>query len=97
VCLVDLLLGLPWFTTGLTRAFHAISWGQLRTALGYHPPSVLLYGLAIWHLVLACLRLLGWTRGLIRGSNPIPAMFSQIIAVLIAFWIPRLLAMVPGQ
>jgi hypothetical protein len=97
VCLVDMWLGLPCITTGLTRAFHAMSLGQLRPALAYHPLSLLLYMLLGWHLILACLRLLGWRYRLIRmRSDPVPMMIGGTIGLLTACWIPRVLAIVLG-
>lgn len=92
VCLPDMLLGIPCITSGLTRAFHAISLGQLRTALAYHPLSLFLYGVAILHLLLACLRLLGWKARLIRIPDPVPVMVWATVGLLFVFWIPRLLA-----
>jgi hypothetical protein len=98
VCLVDMWLGLPCITTGLTRAFHAISVGQVRTALAYHPLSLLLYGLLVWHLILACLRLLGCRSRLPRmRSDPVPVMIGGTIALLTACWIPRVLAVLLGR
>jgi hypothetical protein len=92
MCLPDMLVGVPCITSGLTRAFHAISLGQLRTALAYHPLSLLLYGVAILHLLLACLRLLGWKARLIRIPNPVPMMVWTTVGLLFVFWIPRVLA-----
>ena len=91
VCLFNLATGLPCMTCGLTRAFHAISHGHLRQALAYHPLSLLLYGLVILHLLLACLRLLGWRFRLIRTLNPVQTMIRGTVGLLFVFWIPRLL------
>ena len=96
VCLPDMLAGIPWITSGLTRGFHAISLGQVRTALAYHPLSPLLYGMAIFHLLLACLRLLGWRTRLLRIPNPVQAMLWGTIGLLFVFWIPRVLAPLLG-
>lgn len=96
MCLPDMLLGIPCITSGLTRAFHAISLGQLRTALAYHPLGLLLYGVAVLHLLLACLRLLGWKARLIRIPNRVPAMVWATIGLLFIFWIPRVLATLPA-
>lgn len=94
MCLPDMLVGVPCITSGLTRAFHAISLGQLRTALAYHPLSLLLYGVAIFHLLVACLRLLGWRSRLLRIPNPVQAMVWGTIGLLLVFWVPRVLTLV---
>ncbi len=91
VCLPDMLLGVPCITTGLSRAFHAISLGQLHLALFYHPLSLFLYGLMVLHILLALLRLLGWKARLIRLPNRVQAMVWGTIGLLIVFWIPRVL------
>lgn len=92
VCLPDMLIGVPCITTGLTRAFHAISLGQLRAALAYHPLSVLLYGVTIFHLLVACLRLLGWRFRLLRIPDPVHVMLWGTFGLLFVFWILRVLA-----
>jgi hypothetical protein len=97
MCLLDMLVGLPCITSGLTRAFHAISWGQLRTGVVHHPLSLLLYGLTVFHLLVACLRLMGWKSRLIRIRNPVQVMVWGTIGVLFVVWIPRVLAMVLTQ
>jgi hypothetical protein len=97
VCLPDLLFGVPCITSGLTRGFHAISLGQLHDALGYHPLSPLLYGVGILHLILACLRLLGWRARLIPKSNRVQVMVWGTISLLFAFWMPRVLVMLLTQ
>lgn len=89
LCLPDMLFGVPCITSGLTRAFHAISLGQFGTALAYHPLSLLLYGIAILHLIVACLRLLGWKTRLIKFPNPVQVMGWGTIGLLVVFWIPR--------
>ncbi|MFN2218082.1 MAG: DUF2752 domain-containing protein [Anaerolineae bacterium] len=94
VCLPDILFGVPCITTGLTRGFHAVSLGQLDTALAYHPLSPFLYGIVIAHLLLACLRLVGWRARLIPISNRVQVMVWGTIGLLFVFWIPRVLAMV---
>ena len=94
MCLPDMLVGVPCITSGLTRAFHAISLGQLRTALAYHPLSLLLYGMTVFHLLVACLRLLGWRSRLLRIPNPVQVMVWGTIGLLFVFWVPRVLAMV---
>jgi hypothetical protein len=94
VCLPDLLFGAPCITSGLTRGFHAISLGQLDTAFAYHPLSPLLYGVAILHLLLASLRLLGWRARLIPMLNRVQTMVWGTIGLLFVFWIPRVWAMV---
>jgi hypothetical protein len=94
VCLPDVLFGVPCITTGLTRGFHAISLGQLDTALAYHLLSPFLYGMVIVHLLLACLRLLGWRARLIPMPNRVQVMVWGTIGLLFVFWIPRVLAMV---
>jgi len=86
-----MLLGIPCITSGLTRAFHAISLGQFGAALAHHPLSLLLYGVTILHLLVACLRLLGWETRLIKISNPVQAMIWATIGLLFLFWIPRVL------
>jgi hypothetical protein len=92
MCLPDMLVGIPCITSGLTRGFHAISLGQVRAALAYHPLSLLLYGVAIFHLLVACLRLMGWKSRLLRIPNPVPVMLWGTIGLLIVFWIPRVFA-----
>lgn len=94
VCLPDMLVGIPCITSGLTRGFHAISQGQVRAALAYHPLSPLLYGVAIFHLLVACLRLLGWKSRLLRIPNPVQVMLWGTIGLLFVVWIPRVLATV---
>ena len=96
VCLPDMLVGIPCITNGLTRGFHAISLGQVRAALAYHPLSPLLYGMTIFHLLLACLRLLGWRPRLLRMPNPVRAMLWGTIGLLFLFWIPRVFASLLG-
>ena len=91
VCLFNLVTGLPCMTCGLTRAFHAISLGNLRDALAYHPLSLFLYGLAVWHLLVAVLRLLGWRTRLLRTPHPVRAMVAGTLGLLFFSWIPRLL------
>ena len=91
LCLPDMLAGIPCITSGLTRGFHAISLGQVRAALAYHPLSLLLYGLAIFHLLVACLRFLGWKSCLLRIPNLVKVMLWGTIGLLIVFWIPRVL------
>jgi hypothetical protein len=92
VCLFNLVTGLPCMTCGLTRAFHAISLGNLRGALAYHPLSLFLYGLAVSHLLVAVLRLLGWRARLLRTPHPVRAMAAGTLGLLFFSWIPRLLA-----
>ena len=94
VCLFNLVTGLPCMTCGLTRAFHAISAGRLREACAYHPLGLVLYGLAVFHLAVACLRLLGWRRRLVRGANRVRAMVYGVMGVLLLVWVPRLLSAV---
>jgi hypothetical protein len=99
VCLFKMVTGLPCMTCGLTRAFHAISLGHLQEALAYHPLSPFLYGLTVFHFLVACLRLLGLGFRLIRPSsrrapNPVRAMACGTLGLLVVFWIPRLLASV---
>ena len=91
VCLFNLVTGLPCMTCGLTRAFHAISLGNLRDAMAYHPLSPFLYGLAISHLLVAVLRLLGWRARLLRTPRPVRAMVAGTLGLLLFSWIPRLL------
>ena len=91
VCFFNLVTGLPCMTCGLTRAFHAISLGNLRDALAYHPLSPLLYGLAVLHLLVAVLRLLGWRARLLRTPRPVRAMAAGTLGLLFFSWIPRLL------
>jgi len=91
VCLFNLVTGLPCMTCGLTRAFHAISLGDLRAALAYHPLSPLLYGLTAFHLLVACLRLLGWRARLLRTPHPVRTMVAGTLGLLFFSWIPRLL------
>jgi hypothetical protein len=91
VCLFNLVTGLPCITCGLTRAFHAISLGNLRDALAYHPLSLFLYGLAAFHFLVACLRLLGWRARLLRTPRPVQTMVSGTLGLLFFSWIPRLL------
>ncbi len=97
LCLPDMLLGIPCITSGLTRAFHAISLGQFGAALAYHPLSLLLYSVTILHLLVACLRLLGWKTRLLRIPNPVQAMTWATIGLLFLFWIPRVLGMLLSQ
>lgn len=94
VCLPDMLLGVPCITTGLTRAFNAISLGELHIALAYHPLSLFLYGLMVLHLLLALLRLLGWRARLIKLPNRVQAMIWGTIGLLVLSWIPRVLRLV---
>jgi hypothetical protein len=96
MCLPDMLAGIPCITSGLTRGFHAISLGQVRSALAYHPLSLLLYGVTIVHLLVAGFRLLGWKARLLPIPNPVQAMLWGTIGLLILFWIPRVLAVVLG-
>jgi len=91
VCFFNLVTGFPCMTCGLTRAFHAISLGNLRAALAYHPLSLFLYGLTAFHFLVACLRLLGWRARLLRTPHPVRAMVSGTLGLLLASWIPRLL------
>ena len=97
VCLPDMLVGIPCITSGLTRGFHAISLGQVRAALAYHPLSLFLYVATVFHLLVACLRLLGWKWRLLRISNPVQAMLWGTIGLLFVFWIPRVVAIVLGR
>mgnify|MGYP001818813123 CR=1 FL=1 len=97
VCLPDILVGIPCITSGLTRGFHAISLGQVRAALAYHPLSPLLYGMTIFHLLLACLRLLGWRSRLLRIPNSVQVMLWGTIGLLFVFWIPRVLGSLLGR
>jgi hypothetical protein len=92
VCLFKMVTGLPCMTCGLTRAFHAISLGHLQEALAVHPLSLFLYGLIVFHFLVACLRLLGWSSCLVRVPNPVRAMACGTLGLLVVFWIPRLLA-----
>ena len=94
MCLPDMLVGVPCITSGLTRAFHAISLGQVRAALAYHPLSLLLYGMTILHLFVACFRLLGWRSRLLRIPDPVRVMVWGTIGLLFVFWVPRVLVMV---
>ena len=96
VCLPDMLVGIPCITSGLTRGFHAISLGQVRAALAYHPLSLLLYGVTIFHLLVACLRLFGWKARLVRIPDPVQAMLWGTIGLLTLFWIPRVLSVLLG-
>jgi hypothetical protein len=91
VCFFNLVTGLPCMTCGLTRAFHAISLGNLRDALAYHPLSLFLYGLTAFHFLVACLRLLGWRARLLRTPHPVRAMVFGTLGLLFVSWIPRLL------
>ena len=97
MCLPDMLVGIPCITSGLTRGFHAISLGQVRAALAYHPLSPLLYGMTIFHLLLACLRLLGWRSRLLRIPNSVQVMLWGTIGLLFVFWIPRVLGSLLGR
>jgi len=97
VCLFNLATGLPCMTCGLTRAFHAISLGHLRQALTYHPLSLILYGVTVFHFLVACLRLLGWRSRLISAPNRVRAMVCGTLGLLFVFWIPRLLVIVLMQ
>ena len=97
VCLFNLVTGLPCMTCGLTRAFHAISLGDLRQALAYHPLSLILYGLTVFHFLVACLRLLGWRSRLISTPNRVRTMVCGTLGLLFVFWIPRLLVAVLRQ
>jgi hypothetical protein len=97
VCLFNLTTGLPCMTCGLTRAFHAISLGHLRQALAYHPLSLILYGVTVFHFLVACLRLLGWRSRLISTPNRVRAMVRGTLGLLFVFWIPRLLVAVLRQ
>jgi hypothetical protein len=97
VCLPDMLVGIPCITSGLTRGFHAISLGQVRAALAYHPLSPLLYGMTLFHLLVACLRLLGWRSRLLRIPNPVQAMLWGTIGLLFVFWVPRVLGSLLGR
>jgi len=94
VCLPDMLFGIPCITTGLTRAFHAISLGQLHIALAHHPLSLLLYGLMVFHILLALFRFLGWKARLIRLPNRVQAMIWGTIGLLVLSWIPRVVGLV---
>ena len=93
LCAIEIYTGFPCITTGLTRAFHAISQGQLRDALVYHPLSLFLYVVAVFHMALAALRFVGWRFRLIRAKDAVQVMFWGILILLFAFWIPRVLVM----
>ena len=93
VCLFRTVTGLPCMTCGMTRAFHALSHGHLQEALAFHPLSLVFYGLTIFHLLWACLRLLGLRlRLLTRLQHPIRVMIAGAMMLLFVFWIPRLIA-----
>lgn len=97
VCLFNLATGLPCMTCGLTRAFHALSLGHPRQALAYHPLSLILYGVTVFHFLVACLRLLGWRSRLISAPHGVRAMVCGTLGLLFVFWIPRLLIAVLRQ
>ena len=97
VCLFNVLTGLPCMTCGLTRAFHAISLGHLHEALAYHPLSLFLYSMTVFHFLVACLRLLGWRFRLSRMPNPVRTMIWGTLGLLFVSWIARLLAGVLGR
>jgi hypothetical protein len=97
VCLFNLVTGLPCMTCGLTRAFHALSLGHLRQALAYHPLSLILYSVTVFHFLVASLRLLGWRSRLISTPNRVRTMVCRTLGLLFVFWIPRLLVAVLRQ
>lgn len=97
VCLFNLATGLPCMTCGLTRAFRAISLGHLQEALAVHPLSLVMYGLTVFHFLVACARLLGWRSRVIRTPNRVQAMVYGVLGVLFVFWIPRLLIAALGR
>lgn len=92
VCLFKRVTGLPCMTCGLTRAFHAISAGDLREAVAYHPLSPFFYGLTLFHFLVASLRLLGWKCRVPRTHS---AMVYATLGMLFVFWVLRLLIRSP--
>jgi hypothetical protein len=97
VCLFRTVTGLPCMTCGMTRAFHAISHGHLREALAFHPLSLVFYGVTVFHLFWACLRLLGSRLCLVtRLQHPVRMMAAGAMVLLFVFWIPRLIGSALG-
>ncbi len=90
VCVFRLLTGLPCMFCGLTHAFHALSQGQVTTALHFHPLVMPAYGLVVFHFILACLRLLGWKHTRLLPALTPMRMLAVTFAVFTLVWIVRL-------
>jgi len=92
-CLFRRVTGIPCMTCGLTRAFHAISVGDLPGALLLHPLSPLVYGLILLHFLVACLRLAGRE---VQAPRIHAAMLYGTLGLLAAAWILRLVLGFPS-
>jgi len=92
ICAFRMLTGLPCMTCGLTRALHALSTGHFREAVTYHPLGPLIYGLTVFHFLVACLRLFGWEPQRLLLFAPVSRMARIILTLLFACWVVRLLA-----
>jgi hypothetical protein len=97
ICLFRLITGLPCLTSGMTRAFHAISLGHFWEAVGYHPLSPLFYGLTLFHCLVALLRFLGWRRRLLAMQSPVKLMAYGSLTLLFVCWVARLFALATVQ
>lgn len=91
ICVFRMLTGLPCMTCGLTRAFHALSLGHFWEAVAYHPLSPLVYGLTVFHLLVASLRLFGWRPRRLALPDPVKRMAGVMVTLLFASWVVRLL------
>ena len=94
-CLFNMMTGLPCPSCGMTRAFHAISLGHFREATMYHSLGLLFYGLTIFHFIVACCRFLGWRSRLLRMQDPVRVMAYGTLGLLLVYWVPRLLGLIP--
>ena len=92
ICAFRLVTGLPCMTCGMTRAFHAISLGQLGVALEYHPLGPVFYCLTVFYFVFASFRFLGWRVRLLAIQEPVRLMVYGSLGLLFACWMVRLLA-----
>lgn len=91
-CYFQRLTGHSCPACGLSRSFHAISLGQLRQALQFHPLGLVLYSglLALWLKVTVELF---WRKEIRVNMNHRTKLMTVagLIFIWIAFWIRRLL------
>lgn len=87
MCPFRRMTGLPCMTCGLTRAFHAISVGNMREAVAYHPLGPFLYGLILFHLTVAISRLFGCRQHDIKTHSTLVYM---TLGILLVSWMLRL-------
>ncbi|MBU0495866.1 MAG: DUF2752 domain-containing protein [Chloroflexi bacterium] len=97
LCFFRLMTGLPCLTCGMTRAFHAISLGYFWEAIEYHPLSPLVYGLMLFHCLVAILRFSGWRFHLLVIRSPGKRMVYVSLTLLFVCWIARLFALATTQ